>query len=406
MEKKDLNKKINIKKKSASFNLIEVIVIIIITALIVGVSSSLIVFRNYDKIENKSSIEKSEYLDEFIQVYNNIKNTYVEKVDEKALINAAIKALYEQLGDPHTSYLDKELTEIVSERLDGEYKGIGVEITKDLESGYVKVMNVFENSPAYNAGLKKGDYITKINEKNVAELTINEASKEIKKSINPFVAIEYLRDNVLNKVTIKLNNVIIPSIEKEIFNNTGYIKITSFSNTTYNQFRENLKELEQKDIKNLIIDVRDNTGGYLNAAINIVEMFIEKGKILYMLESKGKITETCKDSTAEKKNYDVVVLVNSASASASEILAAALKESYGAKLIGTKTFGKGTVQEKEILPSGEMIKHTTAYWLTPERENINNIGLTPTIEVNQENVEEYTYEKDTQLQTAIKELAQ
>lgn len=393
-EKKIKNK----KDKIATFNLIEVIVIIIMTSLVVSVSTGIIVYKNYYKIDKTSS--NKDYLKELEYAYNNILNSYVEKVDEKELTNAAIKGMYNYLGDPYTSYLDKDSTDNLMDRLKGEYKGIGVEITTN-ESGTV-VMTVFENSPAEEAGIMVGDIITKVKGVDVNGKTTSEVSNMIK-STNGNVEIEVNRGGITKTLTLKVSTVSIKSVVKNKYDKTGYLRIETFSNTTYKQFKESLETLEKDGIENLIVDVRNNGGGFLNSAVEIAELFVEKGKPIYGLQTKYK-KEMYKDTTKEKRDYKVIVLINGGSASASEVLAAALKESYGATLLGTKSYGKGTVQDTSELESGGMIKYTTAYWLTPKGVTINEKGLTPDIEVTGSFKDEMTLENDVELQTAINNL--
>ena len=393
-EKKIKNK----KDKIATFNLIEVIVIIIMTSLVVSVSTGIIVYKNYYKIDKTSS--NKDYLKELEYAYNNILNSYVEKVDEKELTNAAIKGMYNYLGDPYTSYLDKDSTDNLMDRLKGEYKGIGVELTTN-ESGTV-VMTVFENSPAEEAGIMVGDIITKVKGVDVSGKTTSEVSNMIK-STNGNVEIEVNRGGITKTLTLKVSTVSIKSVIKNKYDKTGYLRIETFSNTTYKQFKESLETLEKDGIENLIVDVRNNGGGFLNSAVEIAELFIEKGKPIYGLQTKDK-KEMYKDTTKEKRDYKVIVLINGGSASASEVLAAALKESYGATLLGTKSYGKGTVQDTSELESGGMIKYTTAYWLTPKGVTINEKGLTPDIEVTGSFKDEMTLENDVELQTAINNL--
>lgn len=393
-EKKIKNK----KDKIATFNLIEVIVIIIMTSLVVSVSTGIIVYKNYYKIDKTSS--NKDYLKELEYAYNNILNSYVEKVDEKELTNAAIKGMYNYLGDPYTSYLDKDSTDNLMDRLKGEYKGIGVEITTN-ESGTV-VMTVFENSPAEEAGIMVGDIITKVKGVDVNGKTTSEVSNMIK-STNGNVEIEVNRGGITKTLTLKVSTVSIKSVIKNKYDKTGYLRIETFSNTTYKQFKESLETLEKDGIENLIVDVRNNGGGFLNSAVEIAELFVEKGKPIYGLQTKDK-KEMYKDTTKEKREYKVIVLINGGSASASEVLAAALKESYGATLLGTKSYGKGTVQDTSELESGGMIKYTTAYWLTPKGVTINEKGLTPDIEVTGSFKDKMTLENDVELQTAINNL--
>lgn len=392
------NKKIkNGKERSASFNLLEVIIIIIMTSLVVGVSTGVIVYKNY-KSDVGITESDGKYFKELKKAYDNIINGYVEKVDEAKLIDAAIEGMYNYLGDPYTSYIDQSSTDDLTDRLNGEYTGIGVEITK-IEEGII-VINVFENGPAYNAGIEPGDILVKLNGNDITNSSAADVSNSIKKSNQSSVELSVLRDGITITKTVNIKNVNVPSVSKENFNDTGYIKIDTFSNTTYTQFKEALEALEKNNINSLVIDVRNNGGGYLNSAAEIAELFIEKGKNIYGLENKKGKT-FYEDNTKTQRNYKIAVLINSSSASASEILASALKESYGATIIGTTSYGKGTVQETSKLSSGGMVKYTTAYWLTPNGNSVNNVGIKPDIEIILDKTDEYQYETDNQLQGAL-----
>ena len=392
------NKKIkNGKERSASFNLLEVIIIIIMTSLVVGVSTGVIDYKNY-KSDVGITESDGKYFKELKKAYDNIINGYVEKVDEAKLIDAAIEGMYNYLGDPYTSYIDQSSTDDLTDRLNGEYTGIGVEITK-IEEGII-VINVFENGPAYNAGIEPGDILVKLNGNDITNSSAADVSNSIKNSNQSSVELSVLRDGITITKTVNIKNVNVPSVSKENFNDTGYIKIDTFSNTTYTQFKEALEALEKNNINGLVIDVRNNGGGYLNSAVEIAELFIEKGKNIYGLENKKGKT-FYEDNTKTQRNYKISVLINSSSASASEILASALKESYGATIIGTTSYGKGTVQETSKLSSGGMVKYTTAYWLTPNGNSVNNVGIKPDIEIILDKTDEYQYETDNQLQGAL-----
>lgn len=368
----------NKKNKTVTFNLLEVIVIILITSLVVAVSTGVIVYQNYNEIDDSvSNGSNKDYLKELETAYNNILNSYVEKVDQKKLTNAAIDGMYKYLGDPYTSYLDEETTADLTDRLKGEYKGIGVEITK-VDEG-ILVANVFEKSPAEQAGILIGDLIIKVNGESTLDKTVKEVSNIIKNSDDE-IKITVQRSGIEKEISVKSRKVDITSVEKNKIDNVGYLKITAFSNTTYKQFREALESLEKEGINGLVIDLRDNGGGYLNPAVEIAEMFVEKGKNIYGLESKSNV-EMYKDSTSESRNYKVSIIMNGSTASASEILSAALKESYNAITVGTTSYGKGTVQDTNKLSTGGMVKYTTAYWLTPNGNKINGKGITPDINI-------------------------
>lgn len=375
---KKIPKTNNKKNKTVSFNLLEVIVIILITSLVVAVSTGVIVYQNYNEIDDSvSNGSNKDYLKELETAYNNILNSYVEKVNQKELTNAAIDGMYKYLGDPYTSYLDEETTADLTDRLKGEYKGIGVEITK-VDEG-ILVANVFEKSPAEQAGILIGDLIIKVNGESTLDKTVKEVSNIIKNSDDE-IKITVQRSGIEKEISVKSRKVDITSVEKDKIDNVGYLKITAFSNTTYKQFREALESLEKEGINGLVIDLRDNGGGYLNPAVEIAEMFVEKGKNIYGLESKSNV-EMYKDSTSESRNYKVSIIMNGSTASASEILSAALKESYNAITVGTTSYGKGTVQDTNKLSTGGMVKYTTAYWLTPNGNKINGKGITPDINI-------------------------
>ena len=292
------NMKEEIKKKKkknnkATFNLLEVIVIIVMTSLIVGVSTGIVVYNNYYEIDKKNNKGNTNYLKEIEAAYNNILNSYVEKVDESELTNAAIKGMYSYLGDPYTIYLYKDSTTNLMDRLNGEYKGIGVEITST--EGGTMVMTVFDGSPASKAGILVGDIITKVADTDVQNSTPSVVSSLIKRTEGT-TTIEVLRGGIYKTLEINVEKVSIPSVLSNNFDGVGYIKITTFSNNTYEQFKTALSSLEKENIDSLVIDVRNNGGGFLNAAVDIAELFIEKGKNIYGLESKEK-TEYYKDST-------------------------------------------------------------------------------------------------------------
>lgn len=404
MEKKNNKKEDkNIKKKTtkksekinANFSLLEVIVITLMTAIVVSVCSGIIVFKNYDSLVKNYDDKTSTSLSEFITTYDHIMKSYVEKIDEKELIDNAIKGMFEYLEDSHTDYLDEDTTVTLQDKLKGEYTGVGIEIT-DSENGII-IVSVFEKSPADKAGLLAGDEIISVNGVNLVGKKATYLSSVMKNKNDKF-ELEVVRNDETKKFEVTTSNVTIPSVSSEIFDKTGYIKIETFSATTYSQFKNKLEELESKNIENLVIDVRNNTGGYLSSAYEIADLFIEKGKIIYQLKDKDGNVEAYNAKKSNKRTYNISVLINGSSASASEILAAALKDSYNATLVGTKSYGKGTVQETEKLASGAMIKYTTAHWLTPKGICIDEIGLEPTNEV----IQDMTTDEDEQLLEAIK----
>lgn len=369
------------KNKNKIFSFFDVAVVVVITSVIMYFLGGLLIFRHLGGV-NYSLLGNDEKLQEFISAYNGIVNNYYDSLDKDALIDGAINGMYSTIDDPYTTYLDSDNTNYLNDSLSGKYEGIGIRIEATDEA--VKVIEVFEDSPAKKAGIQVGDIITEINGKPITSNNTTDAVNMIKKSENEEVKIVVNRNGSSLTFDVKIDDLLVPVVDVKLLNrnnqNVGYIKLSIFNDTADVQFENALSKLENSGISSLIIDLRGNTGGYLEVAKNIAEMFLEKNKIIYSLENKDS-KETYKDKTSEKRNYKVVVLTNGSSASASEILAAALKYSYGATLIGEKTYGKGKVQERASLTDGTTVKYTTAKWLTPKGDCIDEVGLSPDYEV-------------------------
>lgn len=378
-------------KKSAEFNLVEVIVIILITGIIVSVTSGLIVFKNYDKLSLIGSDSSSD-ISEFKKAYNHIVNSYVKEVDKEKLIDAAINGMYTFLNDEYSIYMDKDTTESLEQRLDGEYTGIGIEITVNKNDGKIIISKVFSDSPASVAGLKVGDQLIALDDVILEGKDNTYVSETIKNSESDIFKIKYLRDKKEYEVNLKRKIITIDSVISKEYDNIGYIQIQTFSATTSKQVKNKINNFSS-NIDSIIIDVRNNTGGYLSAAYEIADYFISKGKAIYQLKDKNnKISKYNAKDGVLKSFKGISVLINEYSASASEVLTLALKESANATIIGIKSYGKGTVQEKDVLSSGAMVKYTTAYWLSPNGNSINGIGINPDVEVK---------DREEQLNTAI-----
>ncbi len=408
--KKEVEIKEVIVEKKVGFNYAEVIVIMIITLILGGVIGSFITYLSKDTVKEDKQICSTipKEMNEFLDTYENIMNNYYEKVDSNGLLEAGINGMLQYLDDDYSVYMDQETTEDFDEQVEGKYTGIGVEI--QLTENGVVVNRVFDKSPAKEAGILKGDLFLKVNGVEVTESNPSEIATMIKKDEDGKVDVVVKRGEEEKSFNISLKEVDIESVETEVFEQNGkkigYIKLSVFASNTYQQFERKLMELEGKKIDSLIIDVRDNSGGYLSSVTDIASLFLSKSKIVYQLDTKGIVEQIYANSNT-KREYDIVVLTNKASASASEILAGALQESYGAKVIGTNTFGKGTVQAAYKLKSGATVKYTIQKWLTPKGNWVNEKGITPDIEV--ELSEEYykTFDKkdDNQLQKAIEELS-
>lgn len=398
-----------IVEKKVGFNFLEVILIMIIT-LVIGGFLGTVVTRFTVKSTSciKNEVINDQYK-EFIDTYNDIKKNYYEEIDEDALLDAGIKGMLDFLGDKYSVYMNKEETEIFNEEVEGRYEGIGVEIIQN-EDGTVSIHRVFENSPAKKAGLLVGDVIKKVGDTDVTGKTSAEISDMIKKSKEVSVNVTVLRDNKEISFDLERKSIDIESVQIKTFEKNekkiGYIQLSVFASNTTEQFKAKLKELEKENIDGLVIDVRSNSGGYLTCVTDIASMFLERGKVIYQLDTKG-IVEQIRDESKEKRTYPIAVLVNGGSASASEILAGALHESYGAYLVGHSTYGKGTVQRAYTLESGATVKYTIQKWLTPEGNWINEKGLTPThpVDLDVKYITNPVDENDNQLQTALEEVS-
>lgn len=362
-----------------------IIIVMIITAIVSGLTSGIIVYSSYGKNTGISYkvINNDENLKEFLEVYSQIDEEYYEKVNKSELIKAAISAMLTYLNDNYTTYLDSDETNMLHEYLNGEYKGIGILISDHT------IVQVFDDSPALASGLKVNDEIVKVNGTDVTDKTATDISSMIKSSKNSEVSITVKRNNELIDLTMHLSNLYVPAISSEVIDNTsiGYIRLASFSSTVSNQVERDLKKLEEQNISSIIIDVRSNGGGYLSAAEKVADIFIEKGKVIYTLKSKN-YEKTVKDNTDAKSNLKMVVLIDENTASASEILATALKDSYGATIVGKTSYGKGKVQQTVQLSGGSMAKYTSAKWYRPNGECIDEVGIKPDVEV------DLTIEKD------------
>lgn len=362
------------KNSTRGFSLSWVIGIVIVTSIISGLTAGLIVYNNSKLSTNLTygDLSNDEALNEFLTVYANILSEYYEDVDKNALVDEAIAGMMEYLGDDYTTYLDNETTQSLMDGLSGKYEGIGVSINNETKT----IVKVYEDTPAYKAGIKEGDIIIGYNDTDVTNMSTNEIVELIKNSENNF-NLKLQRNDEVITVTLKVEELITPNIEYEMVENTkiGYIYIETFSNTLEEQISKALTNLENQGMESLIIDVRDNTGGYLTSVTDVASIFLKKGQIIYSLKDDKVINY--KDETSESKDYSIVVLINGNTASAAEILAAALKDNLNATLVGETTFGKGKVQKTIELDDGSMVKYTSSYWLTPNGSCIDEVGIKP-----------------------------
>lgn len=387
-------------KKEYNFSIKSTICIVIVTSIVTSIVTGLILYNNSKILIGSSNLQTDTALQEFLQVYYDLEDDYYTNIDKTEMIDQAIAAMLDYLGEDYSTYMNQDETADLENHLSGQYVGIGISITNGNQ-----IIKVYQDTPADRAGLQENDIITNINGTSTEGLSQSAVSALISKTSENTLMINRSGATYTYKLTAEtINSPLLSEIYEENLKRIGYIYIDSFTNTVETEFAKALKEIEEKGIDSLIIDVRGNTGGYLKGATAISSQFLEKGKTIYSLEGKDS-TNVYVDETDENRNYPVVVLINDGTASASEVLASALKESYGATLVGTLSYGKGKVQLTKNLEDGSMVKYTTARWLTPNGECIDELGLEPDYLVDLEQQEDGTY-IDTQLQKAKELLSQ
>lgn len=331
---------------------------------------------------------------------------YLGEVNEEDLKEGAISGYIEGLGDEYSEYISKEDMEEYMQDTMGNFVGIGIYMVNDTETNRIMVLSPIKGSPAEKAGILPGDYIMKINGESYTGEDNSIAASKIKGEEGTTVQLEILRGTETLNFEIKRENVIVNPVEGKVLeNNIGYIEFTSFDENTAEEFKAKFEELQKSNIKSLIIDLRNNGGGLVDQALEIAGYIADKDSVLLYEVDKNNNEEVKKSKKDPIINMPVVLLVNENTASASEILAGALKDLGKAKIVGTKTYGKGVIQELLTLKDGSGLKITSQKYLTPNKTEINKIGIEPdeTVELpetvkNILNVEE---KDDTQLQKAI-----
>lgn len=401
-KKRDKKKKIGIfSKEKESYSFDEVFSITIFS-LLLGVLACFSILTILNKGKNYFVLSKE--LAKFVDAYDAIVNNYYKEVDKDKLVESAINGMVSSIGDEYTSYSDKDVTDNFNETVNGKYMGIGALIMKSEKD--LVIYKVFEDSPSYRAGLKDGDIILKLDDKDTKDMSVNDIASIVKNDTNKEVKLLVKRGEENLDITIVKDMVELPVVSGKVINHNdkkiGYISLSIFSSVASEQFNKELVKLEKEGISGLVIDVRGNSGGYLTTVTDIASYFLKKGDIIYKLEVNDKVTVR-KDKTKESRDYPVAVLIDKNSASASEILASSIKESYNGYVVGTNSYGKGTVQQTLVLSDGSMIKYTIEKWLTPLGNWINEEGVIPTnyVELSSEYLNNPVFENDNQLNKAL-----
>ena len=359
------------KKRALIYSIILVIVTIICTSMFqITLGNKVIISKNLYELYSK--------YDKLLGLENVIESEYYQKVSEEDLIDGALKGLFEGLNDPYSQYYTSDEFQTLKEQTSGSFVGIGVYIGVNSENDKITIISPIEGSPAQKSGIKSGDVVVKVNRKSIESKTVDEVIKQIKGKENTTVNLTVERDGKEIDFDITRKTIVTKSVSSEVKeDNIGYLRITSFDENTYKEFKENLSNLKEKGIKGLVIDLRDNPGGLLDVCVDIADDLIGEGTIVYTKDNKGE-TQYYK-SDKNKVDLPIVVLINENSASASEILTAAIVDNKAGIAVGTTSYGKGLVQSVKEFNDGTGYKLTTAQYYTPNGDYINKQGIKPDI---------------------------
>ena len=389
---------------------------IILSIVLVGAIgfSGFMLGSNVDLGQGMATKDK-ELIGEMESLKGLIDKNFLFDYEDKDIYNGALKGMFANLGDPYTSYYPKEEYEKLLENLDGRYKGIGVTVSASKE-GMIKVVQVFENSPAKEAGMKAGDFIKSVEGTDFDATELEEAVALIRGKEGTKVKIEVIRTSEDKPegeeipMLVERRDVTVDTVYSETLDidgtKIGYLRLSAFDDITWDDFKDKYSKLKNEDIEGLVLDLRNNPGGSLDVCLNIADTFLDEGVIVTTEDKNGNVITEKSDSNMD--DIPMTVLINENSASASEILAGALKDRGRAKIIGTKSFGKGIVQKLFPLENGAGAKITISEYKTPNGEKINKVGVKPDIEITNDNLEldlnENDFTEDKQFLKALAEL--
>ncbi len=340
----------------------------------------------------------------FWDAWDVVKANFINKnLDYKKMVNGAISGMLSSLDDPYTMFMNSEESKVFNEDLNGSFGGIGVEIT--VKDGLMIIIAPLDDSPAAKAGIKSKDVITKIDGEDVGNYSYAEAINKIRgeKGTNVVLTVLHEGNDEPEDITITRDTIKNDSVKWEVKDDVMYIRISQFGDDTYDLMNKAAQEIQNKNLSKVIVDLRDNPGGYLTSSIDVASLFIPDGVIVQEQDRNGDVNKMSTTHIPRLKDVKLVVLINGGSASASEIFAGAMQDHKKGIIIGEKSFGKGSVQTLEKLEDGSQIKITIAKWLTPDGRAIDKQGISPDIEVKMSDDDKNT-DNDIQLQKAIEEV--
>jgi carboxyl-terminal processing protease len=359
--------------------------------------------NGFDSIEANRTLSSSLDYSSVNDAYKLLIKYYDGTLDAEKLTEGMKKGLLEAAGDPYTQYFNSSQAKEFFKELDGSFEGIGAQLGQDA-NGNVVVIAPLADSPAAKAGIKPQDIIVKIDGKDAVGISVNDAVTRIRGAKDTTVNLELLRDNKKVEVSVVRGTIDLPSVKSEVKDGIGIIEIAQFSDDTGSLARKAAEDLKKQNVKGIILDLRSNPGGLVDAAVDVASLWMPKGSTVLTERRGGQVRDEL-DANGNNILGDIptVVLINEGSASASEIVAGALKDSGKATLVGKKSYGKGSVQTTEDLKSGEMLKITIARWYTPNGKNIDKEGISPDKEVSITD-DDIKNQRDPQLEAAINEL--
>lgn len=393
------------------FKAYKIIMLVVLVAFITFLITSICMYQyftnnSFGKQLVVSSENNGEITSELSKYRALIDKYFLGEVDEEKLKEGAIKGYIEGLDDPYTEYISKEDMEDYLADATGNFVGIGIYMVQDTETNKIMVLAPIKGSPAEKAGILPGDLIVSVDGVTYTAEEMTVASSKIKGEVGTAVKIEILRGNETLNIELTRENIKVNPVEgKKLENNIGYIEFSSFDDGTAEEFKTKFEELQGQGIKSLIIDLRNNGGGIVDEALKIADYILEKDDVILYEVDKNEKETVEKSKNDPIINMPIIILTNENTASSSEILAGALKDHGKAKIVGTKTYGKGVIQQLLTLPDGSGLKITSEEYLTPNKTKINEIGIEPNEEVklpdSVKNVLTVEEKDDTQLQKAI-----
>lgn len=395
-------------ESKTNFKFSEVIIIVLITctfSIIAGISYGKMKYSNTINVNNLNSNKEEDELNKFIKEYKYIISNFYdkEKIDENKLLKLALHSILDELGieDSYSTYMDEDKYTQLNINLEGEYEGLGLSVYKEDKENYIMIISIMDGSPAKAANINEGDYILSIDGIDTKTMSTEDFSNYVLHSDEKIFLLKIKSGNEEKSIKLEKKKIELKSVDSKLIEKDnkkiGYITMSIFAANSYNQFKKNLTELEEKNIDALIIDLRNNNGGHLTEVTKILSLFLKKKRVIYQLQKDDNKVKYY-SSGSKDKEYPIIFISNEYTASASEVFIISLKENLNAKLVGTKTYGKGTVQEMVDLGDGDQYKITTKKWLSPKGVWINDTkGIEPDVEVK----DVLENDKDAQLEESI-----